>query len=225
MDADKKVVDLFFALNAFIEKNKNSDKNKDLYKMWNILFKKSVPSLTSGSPSFRNIKPKVMLTVSASSDVAFKETVQSFINMCEDVRTIDYWFCIDSVKRPFKWFQYEKSKGGLLAIWKKVQEMKPTYWIHLENGIFHTKMKYIERGIEGLKDAGQIGFNRHHGKTISDYDIKNYLACTDEYIESAEMKHEYKFPFSIMKVADINMEAPNHTVKYFNRITCEIRSN
>ena len=95
----------------------------------------------------------------------------------------------------------------------KVKEVGPQYWIHIENGIFHTRMNYVH----GMKNT-QVKYNRNYAKTISDYSIKNYMKLTDDYIESSEITPRIDYAFSINDASASNLE-----IKFLNRIVCEIR--
>jgi hypothetical protein len=70
-----------------------------------------------------------------------------------------------------------KEKGpreSMNIIWDKLKEIKPTYWIHMEDDWFYFKSeKYITKGIELLEkykniNVHQLVFNRIYGLMMTD---------------------------------------------------------
>jgi len=70
-----------------------------------------------------------------------------------------------------------KEKGhreSMNIIWNKLNEIKPTYWIHMEDDWFYFKSEeYISKGIELLEkykniNVHQLVFNRIYGLMMSD---------------------------------------------------------
>jgi hypothetical protein len=102
----------------------------------------------------------------------------------------------------------------------KIQSLKPKYWIHIENGIFHTRMNYVKT----IENA-QVKWNRNRAKTIKDYTIKNYMNLTEEYIESSEMSSKPSFAFSVNHVGTASFDdfvnLWNKPTKYVNKICYE----
>ena len=43
----------------------------------------------------------------------------------------------------YKWINRSFETDAMACINKKVEELKPTYWIHVENAIFFMNMNYI----------------------------------------------------------------------------------
>jgi len=129
----------------------------------------------------------------------FKQTINSMINHWTDINKIDYWFCVDdnsaeedrtSMRTLYPWIDYHmKSLDGkghrasMNIIWNKLNDLKPTYWIHMEDDfLFHNKMNYIEEAIKGLtspeflsNNVNQILFNRNYGETIDQYTVGGHL--------------------------------------------------
>ena len=85
-------------------------------------------------------------------------------------------------------------------IWNKLNELKPQYWIHMEDDfLFHQKMNYIETAIRGLNElhnqnVKQILFNRNYAETILNYKIQGHKNYSNEFV-----LHDHKignFPYS-----------------------------
>jgi hypothetical protein len=70
-------------------------------------------------------------------------------------------------------------------IWNKLNELKPKYWIHLEDDwLFFRPDNYIERSINFIekykdKNIHQLLFNKNYSETIFNYDMVG-----GEYIEN-----------------------------------------
>ena len=138
--------------------------------------------------------PKVLLSITSCKRYdLFKKTVNSLLTNFKDIELIDYFFCIDDnsskedrkdmlLNYPF--FQYyfkdENTKGHLNSmniIWNKLNELKPIYWLHIEDDwLFIKPDNYIERSINFLEkykydNIHQILFNRNYIETFDDYDM------------------------------------------------------
>jgi hypothetical protein len=146
----------------------------------------------------------------------FTKTVNSFLTCCKDINKIDYFFCIDdnsshedrkNMLKNYSFFKYyfkkEDEKGHLSSmniIWNKLNELKPEYWIHLEDDwLFFKPFNYVSESIEFLNkhkknNIHQILFNKNYGEIINDYELVggsiinnnlNYLLhIKDEVIEN-----------------------------------------
>lgn len=216
---------VFYKCNEYLESKKNENM-KDIFDVWYILFDKVKPELTKINNSvIENIRsnitstPSVFLSYSHSGDIdSFKDTIHSILNTWIDVEKIDYWFCTSDTKdkgiqKKYKWMKFQFG-GTMETIFAKIKELKPKYWIHIENGIFHTRMNYVK-----CSKNRQIKYNRNRAKTISDYTIKNYMNFTEEYIENSEMSSQVDYAFSINDAENIST---NDTI-FLNKIVCEIR--
>lgn len=128
----------------------------------------------------------------------FEQTVHSILNMWRDVQLIDYWFCVDDnsseedrakMKKQYPWIDFymktpdEKGhRPSMNIIWDKLNEIKPQYWIHMEDDfLFHTPGEYIKKPVRMMTDSRvqgynvhQILYNRNYGETIQDYMIKGH---------------------------------------------------
>jgi hypothetical protein len=133
----------------------------------------------------------------------FQETVNSIINMWRDVSQIDYWYCVDDnsseedrmkMKAIYPFIDFymktpdEKGhRPSMNIIWNKLEELKPNYWIHMEDDfLFHTPGTYVKKPIQMMNDARRLGhnvrqilYNRNYGETIKDYNIQGHKIIRD----------------------------------------------
>ena len=164
------------------------------FELWNKLINKE--QLTKYSP-IKNKKltksPTIILTMTTCKRFdLFQQTVNSITNTWTDIDMIDYWFCVDDnsspedrtqMKRKYNWIDYymkgPEEKGhrkSMNIIWDKLNELRPTYWIHMEDDFrFHCRMDYIKTGIKYLEgNIKQVLFNRNYGEQIKDYAISGH---------------------------------------------------
>ena len=116
-------------------------------------------------------KIHVLLTLTNSKNIhKFEETVHSILNTWTDADHIDAWFCADDNSseedrvqmKKYEWIEYhmqDETQIGLLhsmnIIWNKINEIKPTYWIHIQEGfVFHVSRSYVLDAIRGLEIMG-----------------------------------------------------------------------
>jgi tetratricopeptide (TPR) repeat protein len=227
---------VFCKCNEYIENKKNEKDLDNVFEIWNILFEKVKPCLTRQNNEVLEIirsnkllnapNPFIFFSFMNTQNIeSFKDTIHSILNTWTDIEKIDYWFCVDSVltredrgilRKKYKWIKFHFD-GGMETIHEKLKELRPTFWIHVENGVFHTKMNYVC----GKKDT-QIKYNRNHAKTIKDYTIKNYMNFTGEYVENSEMTTQTNYAFSINDVNPPSKLSSNQTI-FLNKIVYEIR--
>ena len=171
-------------------------------------------------PFTNNKTPTIFLSFTTCKRFdLFQQTINSLLNHWpkEEIDKIDYWFCVDDnsseqnrgyMTKLYHWIDYymktPEEKGhrqSMNIIFNKLKELKPTYWIHLEDDfLFFDKMSYISDSLsllEKLKEMGvnQILFNRNYGETIKDYNILGHMACKED--DSVAI-HGYKigqFPY------------------------------
>ena len=128
----------------------------------------------------------------------FMQTVGSIMNHWLDKDKIDYWFCVDDnssrkdrelMQSSFSWINYymknENEKGhreSMNIIWNKLNELKPKYWIHMEDDfVFYTKRNYVGDSIQVLekyhtsKNIRQVLFNRNYSETIENTSTKGHV--------------------------------------------------
>ena len=134
----------------------------------------------------------------------FVKTINSILVCFKDIRLIDYFFCIDdnsstedrsNMIRNYPFFQYylkkESEKGHLSSmniIWNKLNELKPKYWIHIEDDwLFFKPDNYIIKSIKFLEkyksqNISQILFNKNYAETFDDLDIVGGKKLDDDFI-------------------------------------------
>ena len=203
-DTNSNVLELFYSFDSIVNdiSSKNEKIDEKIISIWNALFEKNKPKLTKFSNySFENrANPKILLTFTTCKRFdLFKQTVNSMLNHWLDIDKIDYWFCVDdnssekdrnSMKLSYPWINYYnktlEEKGhreSMNIIWNKLNELKPIYWIHMEDDfLFHNKMNYIEESINAMNkelctinNVKQILFNRNYGETIENYNTRGHI--------------------------------------------------
>ena len=197
-DTDEELIRIMFdKLNSQLKNNYSSN----LCELWNIMYDK-----INFSPykkyTFENnsTNPVVFLSMTTCKRYdLFEKTINSILTNWLDYDKIDYWFCVDDnsdetdrnkmmSKYPFfdYYFKNQQEKGhrpSMNIIWNKLNELKPKYWIHLEDDfVFFDKMSYISKSIEGIEklnnyNVKQILFNRCYAEVVEDYRISG---CIDE---------------------------------------------
>jgi GR25 family glycosyltransferase involved in LPS biosynthesis/tetratricopeptide (TPR) repeat protein len=209
---DTSTFNIFININKLIQnKGLTSDINNNAVVIWNLLFDKHKSLLTKYKKhEFTNRKkPKVLLTFTSCKRFdLFCKTINSILNCWTDIDKVDYWFCVDDnssdkdrdcMSRLYPWIDYylkgTDEKGHLQSmniIYDKLVELKPTYWIHMEDDfLFFDKMNYVETGINGLlsltdHNIKQILFNRSYGESID-----HYNTCSHKHLNDTYSIHEY----------------------------------
>jgi len=213
----------------------------------------------------RNKSPRVIITFTTCKRFdLFKQTVNSILNMWTDVGMVDYWYCVDDnsseedrdrMQKSYPWIDYHmkgsQEKGhrsSMNVIWHKLNELKPVYWIHMEDDfLFHTPGSYINKAIQMMTDARnsgdnvrQILYNRNYGETVRDYKLQGHriirrmtheLALHQQKVvgdfayENCHYWPHYSFRPSLIDVAAIltvgNYDTPNQffEMDYANKWT------
>uniref|UniRef100_A0A6C0KYB3 Uncharacterized protein n=1 Tax=viral metagenome TaxID=1070528 RepID=A0A6C0KYB3_9ZZZZ len=194
---------LFYKIQELFYDIKKSKQNYEdsYFKIWNELFKKNENSFIKYPEKdiIRKIKnvdksPVIFLSFTTCKRVdLFQKTVNSMLNQWTDYDKIDYWFCVDDnssdedrikMKELYPWMDFyfkefcEKGhRESMNIIWNKLNELKPIYWIHMEDDfLFHHKMDYIGSAIKGIEklrchNVKQILFNVNYAEVIDDYGI------------------------------------------------------
>ena len=210
-------LEFFYEYNENIQKllNDSIDVDKRMHECWNILFEKNrsklfelpknVKSLFNNKS--KNINVFISFTTCKRLDL-FKQTLGSIMNHWLDKEKIDYWFCVDDnsckkdrefMQSTFPWIKYymksEPEKGhreSMNIIWNKLNELKPKYWIHMEDDfLFYTKRNYVEDSITVLekyrdtKNVRQVLFNRNYSEVIENTSTKGHVL-----LSSNEVIHE-----------------------------------
>jgi hypothetical protein len=146
-----------------------------------------MPKRNSGSAA----RPRVMLTVTTCKRFdLFQQTVNSILKCWLDLDKVDYFFCVDDnsskedrlkMQTQYPFFNYHmkspSEKGhreSMNIIWKKVDELKPEYLIHMEDDwLFFKQENYVGRAIAVLEkyegqQIHQVVFNREYGLMMFD---------------------------------------------------------
>uniref|UniRef100_A0A6C0DTS7 Uncharacterized protein n=1 Tax=viral metagenome TaxID=1070528 RepID=A0A6C0DTS7_9ZZZZ len=212
LNDDKDTLGLFYHLTNYIQ---SCDEPRETAIIWNMLFKKNRGLLTAPSKFKQNPgKQDVIITFTSCKRLdLFTETVNSILNHWTDADQINSWFCVDDnsskedrakMKKMYPWITfYNKTlqeKGhreSMNIIWNKLNEVKPKYWIHMEDDfLFHVKRPYVSESIKLLKKQPgikQVLFNRGYAETIEDVDMRGYLPLSSGFVV-----HDYKqgqFPY------------------------------
>jgi len=188
----------------------NSILNEANYKMIQRVIDSYKPMLTLTptqnipSPSSKNIRIMMSFTTCKRLDL-FKQTMNSIINTWKDLYMVDYFYCVDDnsseedrtlMKQLYPFFTFyfksEHEKGhrqSMNIIWNTLKEIKPTYWIHLEDDwlYFHPR-NYISNSIEYLThyksthNIHQIVFNKNYGLFYTDMERLGGIPLSHELI-------------------------------------------
>ncbi len=203
INQDPDTLELFYRISTYIQ---TCEESAEINMLWNILFEKNRSLLTS--PKEYNIITKsnenrVFLSFTSCKRLdLFIETVNSILNHWEDVDEINYWFCVDDNSSiedrekmtshyPFINFYMKKpeEKGHRVSmniIWNKLNEMKPKYWIHIEDDfLFYIKGQYINNSIKFLESQThikQVLFNRAYSETIEDLNMRGYIPVSKGFV-------------------------------------------
>ena len=137
----------------------------------------------------------------------FKQTINSILNTWTDLDKVNYFFCVDDfssekdreyMQQTYPFFKFylkteEKDKGhraSMNIIWKRINKMKPKYWIHLEDDwLFFKRDDYVSKGMQILTQHAydnihQVLFNRNYAETYEDWVING-----GELIAPGVLKH------------------------------------
>ena len=134
---------------------------------------------------------RIMMTLTTCKRLdLFEKTMNSILNTWTDIDMIDYYYCVDdnsskedraAMVQKYPFFQYymkspaEKGhRESMNIIWNKLREVRPTYWIHLEDDwLFYHTGPYVSKAITYLEKykeqkIHQIVFNKTYGLMYSD---------------------------------------------------------
>jgi GR25 family glycosyltransferase involved in LPS biosynthesis len=194
--------DIFHQIDNFYKEmfDKNETIEKNHIELWELLFNNTKNNLTKYQKyNFINKKnPVIMITFTTCKRLdLFKQTINSILNTWLDIDKIDYWFCVDDnscendrneMTHLYDWIDYymkpllEKGhRQSMNIIWNKLNELKPKYWIHMEDDfLFYNKTNYVEESIQGLEElkefnVKQILFNINYGETIKCYNCRGHI--------------------------------------------------
>jgi hypothetical protein len=171
--------------------------NSENYKIIDNIINKYRPLLvlpTENNSIITKSPINIMMTITTCKRFnLFEQTMNSIMKMWKDINIIDYFFCVDdnsstedrdNMKNKYPFFDYylksHEEKGhraSMNIIWDKLNEIKPTYWIHLEDDwLFFKSENYITNAINILEkyqeqNIHQVVFNKHYGLMMSQMDI------------------------------------------------------
>jgi GR25 family glycosyltransferase involved in LPS biosynthesis len=200
----------FHVVDDLLFKHNELANNKNAIEVWNILFKQNRARFTVLNKSvIKNIQKslsgpktinKVLITFTTCKRLdLFKETLHSILNHWRDVDRITDWLCVDDnsskeerqfMKTTYPWFEYymktpeEKGhRASMNIIWNKLQTLKPTYWIHMEDDfLFHHSSDYVTQAISFLENNNhnvkQLVFNRNYSEIVDHYQSRGHLPST-----------------------------------------------
>ena len=195
-------LDLFYTINDLMQAYNNIE-NVDT---WNMLFQMNKSKLIAKPKKFvveKNRSPRIFLSMTSCKRFdLFEQTVNSVMNHFLDKSLIDVWFCVDDnssdedrakMKKAYPWFQFynktAEEKGhrpSMNIIWNKLNQLKPKYWIHIEDDfLFHTKRNFIRDSIKILESPGnvkQVLFNRNYSETMEDVAIKGDIPFVPGFV-------------------------------------------
>jgi GR25 family glycosyltransferase involved in LPS biosynthesis len=209
IESDLDTFELFKSYNIIYNSKALEDSIGDNYvKIWNLLFEKNRNLITKYLLYNFNNKPnpKIIITfITCKRLNLFQQTINSILNNWEDKDKIDYWYCVDEnssvedrnkmtkdypfIEYYFKDHKQKSHRNSMNIIWNKLNELKPKYWIHMEDDfLFYHPMKYVSHSIfalENMKNMNikQVLFNRNYGQTIEDYNIKGHnISINMDYV-------------------------------------------
>ena len=198
---------IFEKLDNLLRDNFINDEN--LINVWNSIFNEinkthlnTIVPFPKKNIETSNVEIFISFTTCKRLDL-FKQTINSLLYNWQDFNKIDYWFCVDDsssledrefMKSKYDWINYyfkdvnEKGhRNSMNIIWNKINQLKPKYWIHIEDDfLFYKKQDYITKAITGLNNmkklnVKQVLFNRGYAETINDYVIKSIIPYDDDY--------------------------------------------
>lgn len=150
-----------------------------------------------------NKKIEIMLTVTTCKRFdLFVQTIHSMLNTWLDLEKIDFFYCVDDnssdedrmkMQTMFPFFHYHmkdiSEKGhreSMNVIWDKIKEVKPKFWIHMEDDwLYFKKEHYVTKSLIALEkyedqNIHQIVFNREYGLMMNDMDRVNVAYLEDK---------------------------------------------
>jgi tetratricopeptide (TPR) repeat protein len=142
---------------------------------------------------FSGKRPTIMLTITTCKRLDFFiKTMNSILSMWTDIDKIDYFYCVDDnsssedrliMQQHYPFFHYYMKtpnerghRESMNLIWQKLAELKPTYWIHLEDDwLYFKKDSYVTRALDVLtkyesENVHQVVFNKNYGLAFCDLD-------------------------------------------------------
>lgn len=206
----KDIYDIFYKLDDVIQtRSKNGIKiETGFFDLWNILFEllKSDIVLKREYNFVNKKRPFVLLSFTTCKRYElFEKTINSILNNWTDKERIDYWFCVDDnsceddrvkMRENYKWLDFymktpdEKGhRQSMNIIWNKLCQLKPIYWIHMEDDfIFYKQMDYVTKALDAINllrtdNVKQVLFNRNYAETIENYNTIGHISTEiDDFV-------------------------------------------
>jgi len=118
----------------------------------------------------------------------FEKTMNSFLNCCQDVLSIDMWICVDDnsskedrekMEKLYPFFQFyfknESEKGHAKSMNIIRNMVKTPYLMHFEDDwVFYSKRNYIKECLDVLNNDSSLGqclINKNFSETEMDVDV------------------------------------------------------
>jgi len=123
----------------------------------------------------------------------FEKTMNSFLQCCTDLHRITTFYCVDDnssqedrerMKSRYPFFEFyfksEKEKGhrsSMNQIWKKLNEYRPIWWLHMEDDWLFIKLdQYVTSSIHQINQYRQDGvrqvlFNKNYAETFDQWNL------------------------------------------------------
>lgn len=177
--------------------------NSNNYKILDNIISKFRPLLTAPVLEARvstrlGAGCRVMLTVTTCKRFdLFEQTVNSILKNWLDLDQVDFFYCVDDnsseedrlkmqIQYPFFTYHMKSNeeKGhreSMNIIWSKLVEVRPEYWIHMEDDwVYFKRENYVTRAIAALEKyegtgVHQVVFNREYGLMMSDIERVNVV--------------------------------------------------
>lgn len=221
IEKDSEGLDLFYGLDDYVQQiMRRGGVDEGLVSAWNNIFEKQRKNLTQeGHKHFKHKKGEIKVFLSFTSCKRFdlfEQTVNSIMNHWKDADKINYWFCVDDnssegdrtrMRKKYPWIHYymknDKEKGhreSMNIIWNKLNELKPKYWIHMEDDfLFHTKKDFVTESIRILdkydsQGVKQILYNRGYAETMDDTRIQGFEPLEDGFVMHVQKSGQFPYP-------------------------------
>jgi hypothetical protein len=141
-------------------------------------------------------RPTVTLSITTCQRLAlFEQTMNSFLQCCEDVDAIDRWICIDDGSSPSDRARMQERYPFFEFVWKSDDErghagsmnrltemVDSPYWLHLEDDWqFVVPERYVTRSrtiLDEDPDIDQVLFNMNYGETLGDRGVPGGVVRT-----------------------------------------------
>jgi len=213
IDSDTDTLSLFYNVNRAIQRHTDVS----TVVIWNMLFNKNKDYLIRPVKFVVPVpKPiEIILTMTSCKRFdLFQQTVNSLMNHMTDKNVVNYWFCVDDnsspedrtkMKKKYPWFNFylknQEEKGhrqSMNIIWNKLNELKPKYWIHIEDDfLFHTERNYVTDAIkiiESVPTIKQVLFNRNYAEVMDDITLKGAVPLVPGFSVHEQKSGAFEYP-------------------------------